>query len=176
MTSYEQFYLEQILPISKQIEELSAEKARRYAALHARHLKDLEQLQEQKNELRIRCAETNKELNRQIFDLQGDLSPEAAARRQELTEQQHRNRLELTRHLDLCEVSIITVCGEYRNAKVRLCEEMHEKQRRLYELHGARNRDFRRRRHVESRDGRQDWSRLKRWIYRRFFAEKGGEA
>lgn len=179
MKTYEDFYLEQLLPLYKQIEELNAEKARRYTRLENDHEQQLEQLEGQIQELEANCKRENHLLENMIFELREDLSPEAAERRKELTRKMEQNRLEMRNGKAVVEASIRKVNAKYRTDKVHLCDEMHDKKDRIYGLMGARRRDFNRQRREEIKKARQEWSPLKRWIFRRFFwvdkEQEGGD-
>lgn len=179
MMTREDFYLEQLVPLFKEMDKLADEKDQRYASIEADHERRLAKLYELKQELRTACAAKNQELDKSIYELRGNLSSEAEARRLDMRHEQQQNNLQMKQGLDSIDASIRKVNAQYRADKVRLCDELREKKYRLQHLIGSRNADYKRRHYEQIMERRHQWNPLKRWIFRRFFwvseEKKGGE-
>lgn len=179
MKTYEDFYLEQLMPLYKKQEELDAEKVRRLTLLESHFQEQLDQLYGQKLELRRNCQRENDILESMMRELRQDSTPEAATRRTELKRKETQNLQERDSAIALVEASIRKVTAQNRTDRTRLHLDLTEKRCRLRELIAARKKDHGRMLHEAIVQERQQWSPLKRWIFRRFFwvdkPKKGGE-
>ena len=171
MMTYEEFYDEKLLPVYARLKEHAQRKSDGYAKLKNDFRKGTEELHRRKQELRANCSQENQLLDKMLCDIKGDLSPEADAKRLELRNRQTQNKQETLNAIVAIDMQLHQLSEDYRNAKVQLCIVTNAEEAALYGLIHARKEDYR---HMRHQLLYEKFSPLKRWIYRRFFARKGG--
>lgn len=171
MMTYEEFYDEKLLPVYARLKEHAQRKSDGYAKLHEDFRNNWEKMQRRKGEIRANCAQQNQLLEKMIHELREDLSPEADAKKLELSNRQSQNKLDAREEMARIDTDLHRLAQDYRNAKVQHCITTNAEEQALYSLVHARKKDFE---HLHHLQRVERFSPLKRWIYRRFFAKKGG--